>query len=651
MKRRNHFKKWIPLALLSTAFACSSNAAVTDIILAPGAMQPGGDANDTTLHSGTFWNDAGTVTQEFDSSTKSSANIAGSIRVVFDCQGAPGQDPTTIKSANLAFGDYFMTGSGGWLGQPNVLTVDASKYESVSLDINIATGVSSNTTIPFVLYGASYANVSLTNLPITTAGWQHLVIPIPSTINLPDCVAFGIYNWYNTTADTPPAHVEFWMDNIRLVARNAVIPPPTLSLATLPQAGLAFDSGPGEGGARGAVDTVGDVRWTGLVSASSPVTYSMSVGWIPDSKVYSNCEAHIFLAPSAGVGSPDWNLSDMGYLQVVNHNDGTATARMMWKTNEPNGNTMLYATGTLGYLNAPTMLGTWSLSFTSDTDFILRGPGGVSTNMSIPSEWIASFNASGGATYAYFGGGPNGTANAGQPMFLSHVAVTGGANQYALSNDFSSLPLDTTTWALLGNETFIVTPEKGWWVGWTLPAANFTLRGTTDLANPASWVVLSGNTNLPVPVTTYNSGSNAKAFVPAADLPKANATFFALQKLVTAKLQVLMPGETNAPGTATGKIGTPEAQVVGTAVRVTVHAVDANWNIVTYCTDQVNLTSSDTGATSDQGAGLPLTGQLAQGTASFNIMFATAGSQTVTASDSSQSTVSSGTGSSTSVTP
>src|SRR5262249_33708179 len=155
---------------LSSAFALSSSGAVTDVILAPGAMQPSGDANDTDLHWGQFWTDTGTVSQEFDPSMHSSNNIAGSIHVIYDCQGAVGQDPANIKSANLAFGNYFLGGNGGWLGQSGVLTVDASKYESVSLNINIASTVSSNTTIPFVLYGSGYQNVALTNLPITTGG-------------------------------------------------------------------------------------------------------------------------------------------------------------------------------------------------------------------------------------------------------------------------------------------------------------------------------------------------------------------------------------------------------------------------------------------------------------------------------------------------
>src|SRR5207244_9639944 len=47
-----------------------------------------------------------------------------------------------------------------------------------------------------------------------------------------------------------------------------------------------------------------------------------------------------------------------------------------------------------------------------------------------------------------------------------------------------------------------------------------------------------------------------------------------------AKLQLLAPGETPAPGTASGKTGTPTAQIAFNAFNLTVNAVDANWNAV-----------------------------------------------------------------------
>jgi hypothetical protein len=45
------------------------------------------------------------------------------------------------------------------------------------------------------------------------------------------------------------------------------------------------------------------------------------------------------------------------------------------------------------------------------------------------------------------------------------------------------------------------------------------------------------------------------------------------------KLQTLLPGETAAPATGTGKTGTPTAVISGTALSATVNAVDQFWNV------------------------------------------------------------------------
>ncbi len=93
------------------------------------------------------------------------------------------------------------------------------------------------------------------------------------------------------------------------------------------------------------------------------------------------------------------------------------------------------------------------------------------------------------------------------------------------------------------------------------------------------------------------------------------------------RLQLLVPGETAAPGSAGGKTGTPSAQTAGSAFSVTVNAVDAYWNLVTAVTDTVAITSSDSNAV------LPANAALAGGTNSFSVTLKTAGSRTVTASD------------------
>src|SRR5207249_3240390 len=95
------------------------------------------------------------------------------------------------------------------------------------------------------------------------------------------------------------------------------------------------------------------------------------------------------------------------------------------------------------------------------------------------------------------------------------------------------------------------------------------------------------------------------------------------------KLQLLVPGGTAAPGTSSGKTGTPNAATAGTAFTVTVNAVDTNWNVVSTVSDNVGITSSDSNAA------LPANSTLSSGTKTFSVTLKTAGSATVTASSAS----------------
>ncbi|MBI3417000.1 MAG: Ig-like domain repeat protein, partial [Verrucomicrobia bacterium] len=99
------------------------------------------------------------------------------------------------------------------------------------------------------------------------------------------------------------------------------------------------------------------------------------------------------------------------------------------------------------------------------------------------------------------------------------------------------------------------------------------------------------------------------------------------------KLQILVPGETAAPGTASGKTGAPGAQMAGAAFNVTVNAVDADWNVVNTVTDTVAINPSDVNAP------LPANAALVAGTQTFSVTLNTAGSATVGASDVTQSSI------------
>src|SRR5262245_53288754 len=98
-----------------------------------------------------------------------------------------------------------------------------------------------------------------------------------------------------------------------------------------------------------------------------------------------------------------------------------------------------------------------------------------------------------------------------------------------------------------------------------------------------------------------------------------------------------MPGETAAPGTPSGKTGSPRAQVAGIPFDITVRACDNTWTLVTTVSDAIQITSSDASAT------LPASAQLQSGTRVFTVTFNAAGTFNVLAHDLTDNTIPDGT--------
>ncbi|MFO7652731.1 MAG: hypothetical protein R6X25_02810 [Candidatus Krumholzibacteriia bacterium] len=99
------------------------------------------------------------------------------------------------------------------------------------------------------------------------------------------------------------------------------------------------------------------------------------------------------------------------------------------------------------------------------------------------------------------------------------------------------------------------------------------------------------------------------------------------------RLQVLLPGETPAPGTVSGKLGTPDAQTVGVPFVCGVRACDDTWNTVADITDVVRLGSSDAVAS------LPGDVTLVAGEAEVTVTFNATGTFVITADDLSDPTI------------
>jgi hypothetical protein len=170
---------------------------------------------------------------------------------------------------------------------------------------------------------------------------------------------------------------------------------------------------------------------------------------------------------------------------------------------------------------------------------------------------------------------------------------------------------------------------------WNVVSLTDTVGITSTDVNavlPANALLVAGTKTFSVTLKTVGSWTlTATDIFDSVDIPSDTSPLVTVNVGAFTKLQILLPGETAAPGTATGKTGTPTARTAGTAFNVTVNAVDANWNVVSSI-DTVGITSTDVNATP------PSSAALAAGTQTFSVTLKTAGSWTITATDATDGT-------------
>ena len=479
-------------------------------------------------------------------------------------------------------------------------------------------------------------------IPATASNtWFHVVIPVDKTasyLSAPGVIGVSFtYSKYSNTylTNTIILHI----DNL-LVQLGAVSnPPPVMSIKSVTP-GLNFVQGSISGQfdrqniitANGASSTA-NYSWAGA-TAGSPVTYSFTIS----KYAAPDLNYHIYFYQTANAGSasaPDYNQPDVLIFQVspLTNNPAIAVASLTWKTNSPNSGT----TGTAITVTNSIMLGAWQLQFTSATAGTIFAPGGNSYPFSIdPSLAVAIANP----ITVNFGINPAIDTNTilGETVVVSQIGIAGvdplSTNYSTMDNFLADSTLDPATWtvnALFPGSILFVTTNDVYSVNWTLPAIGFSLEVNSSLNGPNPWVVPSSLSSV-----LLFPGMNT--LVDKSSLPPGNSAFFRLAKLTATQLQVLLPGETNAPGTLSGKIGTPTPQSVSTPTTVTVNAVDANWNIVSL-SDTVQL------STSDGNAFIPGSMSLVNGTATFSgvngLLFQTQSppTMTVTATDEATGTI------------
>jgi hypothetical protein len=153
--------------------------------------------------------------------------------------------------------------------------------------------------------------------------------------------------------------------------------------------------------------------WVSHATPSNPVTYTFTINSFPQAPATYGASAYLFLAPnpSGNEGAPDYNESNC-VIAFVQQGSTNATLVFQYKVNEAYGNSMQY--GNAPYTNAPgswdgvtpnylesgnlgsvstlgTANGTWTITFTSDTNITLIAPDNTTTNLIFPTYNVGYF--------------------------------------------------------------------------------------------------------------------------------------------------------------------------------------------------------------------------------------------------------------------
>jgi hypothetical protein len=504
--------------------------------------------------------------------------------------------------------------------------------------------------------GGDFGDFSGITIPgAATNGWVHLA----DTNTANDIIkmmtagftqAAGLGFIYASWSGYPTNPVTFWIDNAAVLTASAPPPPPpppTMSIISPVVQGLNLFTGNGTAlYNRENLQTVNpDYSWVG---ASGPVSYSFTITNYPVA-AGDAVQCQIFLVPNPGTESgPDWTEPNVVFLDLESMVPGGGGVQwsFRYKTNQPNANTMIYGAGTLASISTTNILGTYTVTFNNNTNVTMLMPGGVTTNISIPDATGATTALFANGVQLYFGvqGGNAGGVN--DLIVASEFSVTGlGSADFDDNFIKDAGTLNTNLWAVNASYTNCVQllgPGNPWWVRWTTPAIGYSLNTTAALSKNTLWT----------PVTTYapiQNGSFYTQLIGANDLQPGKDAFFSVIKRTFSQLLVVLPGQTLAPNTPTGTAGTPAPVSLsnnGGAEDVTVYAVDANFYPVAGITDTVAITSTDPGALT------PANAALVNGSRSFTLYFGTSGAtQTVTATDVTDSTKTAATSAPVTVTP
>ena len=332
-------------------------------------------------------------------------------------------------------------------------------------------------------------------IPAGNNGWNHVVMPISAAtdtnlLSIKDVVIHIDGNWYSGSPLSGTSTL--FVDNVKFTGpANSISAPPMMgtNVTTALPALRIFTTDNGGAGTRQNVGTVvTSLGW--YDNGSFPYTYSFTITNFPNTN-YAGFDFHMFLVPTNYLRT-DYGGNPYGNSFVDNDTTNIALVRI-----SPTGSNYmasvvdkidiapLFPTNIVASFLTPKAIGTWTLTFTSQTAGTLTGPTGTSTNFTLSASDAAKFA---NPVVVFFGVIANASGNLGQAVDMSQVNIGGGQVFDQFSSDFS---LDTSTWTNAANDKstiWLTGPAAKLWVNWSTPDIGFGLAETTNVVNSAAWV-------------------------------------------------------------------------------------------------------------------------------------------------------------------
>ncbi len=624
MKRNWKTQRWLQSALLGLGLAASTTlcSAATDRVLS------------TFDYDVTGWSkDWGSAAPEFDPGQDATGNSGGACRIYGDF----GADQNALTVG------YSLQGNPWWNNNGDCWNM--SDYKSLEFDIKWDTANSTLSIADFNtppkggeggmrIWALDYAgtvnagqtpkwpDMGVVQIPAGAAdGWVHISFPInPAIPNIDPSKGITFKKWVQQAQKDAGGTFSFWVDNV-ILKGSTPLPPPSVSVGEKPVPGLAFVAASGGQWDRQNIRTVSNTySWVG---ASGPVSYSVTINQSPGTN-YAGFGFHFYFVPGTpdpNRNDPDWHEPNILLYNIGFADNGGAWSDVHYKTNAPDDNGILWGAGGLPGAWGDTALGTWTITFANNTTVTTTSPTGQTVTTNIPPEVASIFD---GPVEVCVGIMPGDPARIGQMATLSAIKFEGMKGAEKIDHRFIGQSLDTNIWRINAASAAYgiqeIPTDAAFYVDWTLPATGFSLQGSPKVAGP--WTT-------PAP-TGLDLGAKHRILLRTSDLPGSDTGFWRLIKRNYTKLQVLLPGETAAPGTPTGKTGTPTPQTSGIPFNIIVNAVDNDWYVVKV-NPTVTITSTDASFSP------PMDAPLVNGTATFEVSLSS-GSSTITATDTADNT-------------